>query len=77
MLQIIPPRSDGTIKTLMKGINSPNSVNHNPNCTTSEFLQCNRYTETLKHKLIIDETKEKWSIIEKRNQVSRNCMLTN
>ena len=76
LVQIIPPRSDDAIKTHVKGMNSPTSVDHNPNCTTSEFLQCHTNNEILTQNLVIDETIEERSIIEKGNPVCKNCSVS-
>ena len=76
LVQIKPPRGDEIVKTHMKGRNSLISVDQNPNCTTSEFLNCNTNNEILKQNLVIDETIEEWSIIEKRNPVSKNSSIS-
>ena len=72
LVQIKSPRNDEIVKTLMKGSNSLISIDHNPNCSTSESLQCHTKNEILKRSLVIDETIGEWSIIEKRNPVSKN-----
>ena len=77
LVQIKPPRRDEIVKTLMTGRNSLNTIDHDPNCTTFESLQCHTNIEILKHNLVIDETIEEWSIIEKRNPVSKNCSVSN
>ena len=72
LVQFKPPRRDEIVKTLMKERNSLISIDQNPNCTTSELLQCHTNNKILKQNLVIDETIEEWSIIEKRNPVSKN-----
>ena len=77
MVQIKTPRSDDAINFLTNGRNYLNTTHYNRNCTTSEYIQCYTSNEILKHKLVIDENIEEWSIIEKRNQVSKSSSISN
>ena len=77
LVQIKPPRRDEKVKTLMKGRNSLNSIDHNPKCTTSEFLQCHTNNEILAQNLVIDETIEEWSIIEKNIRCVKTAVYLN